>query len=32
VLIRPDGHVAFAGDRTDPALPEALTRWFGAAA
>lgn len=32
VLIRPDGHVAWAGDLTDPALPEALTRWFGAPA
>lgn len=29
VLIRPDGHVAWAGDLTDPALPDALTRWFG---
>lgn len=29
VLIRPDGHVAWAGDLTDPALPEALTTWFG---
>jgi hypothetical protein len=25
VLIRPDGHVAWAGDLTDPALPDALT-------
>jgi 2-polyprenyl-6-methoxyphenol hydroxylase-like FAD-dependent oxidoreductase len=31
VLIRPDGHVAWVGDFTDPALPEALTYWFGAA-
>ena len=31
VLIRPDGHVAWAGDLTDPALPPALTAWFGAA-
>jgi 3-(3-hydroxy-phenyl)propionate hydroxylase len=31
VLIRPDGHVAWAGDLTDPQLPRALTRWFGAA-
>jgi 3-(3-hydroxy-phenyl)propionate hydroxylase len=31
VLIRPDGHVAFAGDLTDPALPRALATWFGAA-
>ncbi|GAA4353196.1 FAD-dependent monooxygenase [Angustibacter luteus] len=30
VLIRPDGHVAWAGDLTDPELPRALTRWFGA--
>jgi hypothetical protein len=29
VLIRPDGHVAWAGDLTDPALPRALARWFG---
>ncbi len=29
VLIRPDGHVAWAGDLTDPELPEALSRWFG---
>ncbi|HEV7870786.1 MAG TPA: FAD-dependent monooxygenase [Modestobacter sp.] len=31
VLIRPDGHVAWAGDLTDPALPQALATWFGAA-
>jgi hypothetical protein len=31
VLIRPDGHVAWAGDLTDPALPRALATWFGAA-
>ena len=31
VLIRPDGHVAWAGDLTDPALPHALTTWFGPA-
>ncbi|WEH13481.1 rifampin monooxygenase [Streptomyces sp. VNUA24] len=31
VLLRPDGHVAWAGeDRRD--LPDRLTRWFGAAA
>jgi 2-polyprenyl-6-methoxyphenol hydroxylase-like FAD-dependent oxidoreductase len=30
VLIRPDGHVAWVGDFTDSALPEALTYWFGA--
>jgi len=32
VLIRPDGHVAWTGDLTDPELPRALTTWFGAAA
>jgi 2-polyprenyl-6-methoxyphenol hydroxylase-like FAD-dependent oxidoreductase len=31
VLIRPDGHVAWAGELTDPELPRALSRWFGAA-
>lgn len=31
VLIRPDGHVAWAGDLTHPGLPDALTTWFGAA-
>ena len=31
VLIRPDGHVAWAGDLTDPQLPRALATWFGAA-
>ena len=31
VLIRPDGHVAWAGDLADPALPRALAFWFGAA-
>ncbi|MGO9873105.1 MAG: FAD-dependent monooxygenase [Acidimicrobiia bacterium] len=30
-LIRPDGHVAWAGDLTDPKLPQALATWFGAA-
>jgi 3-(3-hydroxy-phenyl)propionate hydroxylase len=30
-LIRPDGHVAWAGALTDPELPRALTTWFGAA-
>src|SRR6185312_12096634 len=29
VLIRPDGHVAWAGDLADPGLPDALTTWFG---
>jgi hypothetical protein len=32
VLIRPDGHVAWAGDLTDPELPRALATWFGEAA
>ncbi len=31
VLIRPDGHVAWTGELTDPELPHALTRWFGPA-
>jgi len=31
VLIRPDGHVAWAGDLTDPELSRALATWFGAA-
>jgi len=31
VLIRPDGHVAWAGDLTDADLPRALTTWFGSA-
>ncbi len=31
VLIRPDGHVAWVGDLTDPGLPRALATWFGAA-
>jgi 2-polyprenyl-6-methoxyphenol hydroxylase-like FAD-dependent oxidoreductase len=30
-LVRPDGHVAWAGELSDPALPEALETWFGAA-
>jgi 2-polyprenyl-6-methoxyphenol hydroxylase-like FAD-dependent oxidoreductase len=30
VLIRPDGYVAWVGDRTQLGLPEALTAWFGA--
>ena len=32
VLIRPDGHVAWAGDLTDPGLPQVLSTWFGAPA
>jgi hypothetical protein len=31
VVIRPDGHVAWAGDLTDPEVPRALATWFGAA-
>ena len=30
VLIRPDGHVAWTGDPTDPQLSRALATWFGA--
>lgn len=29
VLIRPDGHVAWAGELADATLPEALATWFG---
>jgi 2-polyprenyl-6-methoxyphenol hydroxylase-like FAD-dependent oxidoreductase len=29
VLIRPDGHVGWAGDHTDSRLRDALTTWFG---
>jgi 2-polyprenyl-6-methoxyphenol hydroxylase-like FAD-dependent oxidoreductase len=32
VLIRPDGYVAWVGDRTHVGLPEALSTWFGAPA
>ena len=31
VLIRPDGHVAWTGNVTDPELPRALSTWFGEA-
>jgi 3-(3-hydroxy-phenyl)propionate hydroxylase len=31
VLIRPDGHVAWTGELSDPELPRALSTWFGAA-
>jgi 3-(3-hydroxy-phenyl)propionate hydroxylase len=30
VVIRPDGHVAWVGELTDPELPRALATWFGA--
>lgn len=29
VLVRPDGHVAWVGELTDPTLPAVLTYWFG---
>ncbi len=29
VLVRPDGYVAWVGERTQAGLTEALTRWFG---
>jgi 2-polyprenyl-6-methoxyphenol hydroxylase-like FAD-dependent oxidoreductase len=29
VLIRPDGYVAWVGERTDTGLADALTTWFG---
>jgi 3-(3-hydroxy-phenyl)propionate hydroxylase len=29
VLVRPDGHVAWVGDRTEAGLTAALTTWFG---
>jgi 2-polyprenyl-6-methoxyphenol hydroxylase-like FAD-dependent oxidoreductase len=31
VLVRPDGHVAWAGALTEPGLPRALATWFGPA-
>ena len=32
VLIRPDGYVAWVGERNDAGLVDALTRWFGSGA
>jgi len=29
VLMRPDGHVAWVGERSQQGLAEALTTWFG---
>jgi 3-(3-hydroxy-phenyl)propionate hydroxylase len=29
VLIRPDGYVAWVGDKTQRGLADALTSWFG---
>ncbi len=29
VLVRPDGHVGWVGDLTQPGLADALTTWFG---
>ena len=29
VLIRPDGYVAWVGERSQPGLADALTTWFG---
>ena len=29
VLLRPDGHVAWVGDRVEQGLRDALTTWFG---
>jgi hypothetical protein len=31
ILIRPDGYVAWTGELTDAALPDALHTWFGGA-
>jgi hypothetical protein len=31
VLIRPDGHVAWAGDLIDRRLPHTIETWFGPA-
>ena len=31
LLVRPDGYVAWAAEREDEGLGEALVRWFGAA-
>lgn len=31
VLVRPDGHVAWVGERNNEGLPEALATWFGPA-
>jgi 3-(3-hydroxy-phenyl)propionate hydroxylase len=32
VLVRPDGYVAWVGDRTQLGLSDALTTWFGSTA
>jgi 2-polyprenyl-6-methoxyphenol hydroxylase-like FAD-dependent oxidoreductase len=32
VLVRPDGHVAWVGERTPDGLEDAMTTWFGAPA
>ncbi len=32
VLVRPDGYVAWVGERTQAGLTDALTKWFGASA